>query len=111
MRLRQRATQRLAAAPAGADLLLTPTLPSTPPRVESMTGLKTLALAGRRAVFTSAWNVTGQPALSIPVGLSADGLPLAVQLIGPAHSESLLLSVGAQLETALFGGTNRRPSL
>ncbi|MCU1623830.1 MAG: amiB2 [Frankiales bacterium] len=98
MRLRQRATQRLAAAPAGADLLLTPTLPSTPPRVESMTGLKTLALAGRRAVFTSAWNVTGQPALSIPVGLSADGLPLAVQLIGPAHSESLLLSVGAQLE-------------
>jgi amidase len=107
MRLREEATRRLATAPDGADLLLTPTLVSVASRAESLTGLKTLALAGRRASFTSTWNVTGQPALSIPAGLSEDGLPLAVQLIGPAHSESLLLSVAAQLED----GNDRRPVL
>ena len=98
MRLREQATQRLATAPAGADLLLTPTLVSVASAAESLTGLKTLALAGRRAPFTAVWNVTGQPALSIPAGLSEDRLPLAVQLIGPPHSESQLLSVAAQLQ-------------
>jgi amidase len=107
VRLREAATRRLGAAPGGADLLLTPTLATLPSRVESLTGLRTLALAGRRVPFTPAWNVTGQPALSIPAGLSADGLPLAVQLVGPAGSESLLLSVAAQLED----WTDRRPGL
>ena len=97
-RLREQATARLAAPPAGADLLLTPVLPTTAAPVESQTGLRTLALAGRRAVFTSPWNLTGLPALSVPVGLDGDGLPLAVQLVGPPHSEALLLSVAAQLE-------------
>jgi amidase len=107
MRLRESATRRLAAAPGGADLLLTPTLATLPSRVESLTGVRTLALAGRRVPFTPAWNVTGQPALSVPAGLSADGLPLAVQLVGPAGGESLLLSVAAQLED----WTDRRPGL
>ncbi|MFN2540250.1 MAG: amidase family protein [Mycobacteriales bacterium] len=107
MRLREEATRRLATAPAGADLLLTPTLATLPSPVESLTGLRTLALAGRRVPFTPAWNVTGQPALSIPAGFSPEGLPLAVQLIGPAHSEALLLSVAAQLEDA----SGRRPNL
>jgi amidase len=69
--------------------------------------LRTLALAGRRAPFTATWNVTGQPALSIPAGASGSGLPLAVQLIGPAHSESLLLTVAAQRQD----WTDRRPVL
>ena len=107
MRLRAEATERLAHPPAGADLLLTPSLATLPPMAESLTGVKTLALAGRRVPFTPAWNVTGQPALSVPAGLSPEGVPLAVQLIGPAHSESLLLSVAAQLED----WTDRRPDL
>jgi amidase len=43
-------------------------------------------------------NVTGQPAISLPMYQGDDGLPLAVQLIGRPLSEGLLLSVGAQLE-------------
>jgi amidase len=106
-RLRDTATRRLASPPAGADLLVTPTLPTTAAPVEALTGLKTLALAGRRGSFTAPWNVTGQPALSVPVGFAPDGLPLAVQLVGPARSESLLLSVAAQLQD----GEPARPSL
>ena len=106
-RLREEVTARVAAPPAGADLLLTPVLPTVAAPVEHLTGLRTLALAGRRAAFTSPWNLTGLPALSVPVGFSGEGLPLAVQLVGPAGSESLLLSVGAQLEDT----HRRRPQL
>jgi amidase len=46
------------------------------------------------------WNSTGQPAASIPAGMSANGLPLAVQLIARPHDEPTLLAVAAQLEQA-----------
>jgi amidase len=48
--------------------------------------------------FNVLWNSTGQPAVSIPAGLSADGLPLAVQLIARPSEEATLLSLAAQLE-------------
>jgi amidase len=104
-RLGDTAALRLSRVPGGADILVTPTMPTTAPAAESLAGLRTLALAGRRAPFTTPWNVTGQPALSVPVGFDDDGLPLAVQLVGPPGSESLLLSVAAQLER----GADRRP--
>ena len=66
-----------------------------------MQGLRTLAQAGRAVPFTPAWNVTGLPAMAIPAGFTADGLPLSVQLIAPPGGEQLLLSVAAQLETWL----------
>ena len=105
LRLGEEAGRRLATMPAGADLLLTPTLATPPWPVGALEGRRTLALAGRRVPFTPTWNVTGQPALSVPMGLSHDGLPLAVQLVGPPGSEALLLSVAKQLEN----GTERRP--
>jgi amidase len=101
MRLGDEAARRMTHLPGGADVLITPTLAGLPQPAESLQGVRTLALAGRRAPFTPTWNVTGQPALSIPAGFSAEGLPLAVQLIGSHYSESLLLSVGAQLENWL----------
>jgi amidase len=75
--------------------------------VGALTGLRTLALAGRHAPYTPAWNVTGQPALSVPAGWTLDGLPLAVQLVGPPGSEALLLSLAAQLQD----WTDRRPAI
>jgi amidase len=105
LRLGDEAAKRLATMPGGADLLLTPSLATPPQRIGALTGVKTLALAGRAVPFTPTWNVTGQPALSLPAGMSPDGLPLAVQLIGPPGSEQLLLSVAAQLED----WTDRRP--
>jgi amidase len=106
-RLGDSAAARLSRVPGGADVLVTPTMPTVAPPVESLRGLRTLLLAGRRVPFTTPWNVTGQPALSVPVGFTPEGLPLAVQLVGPPGSESQLLSLAAQLEQ----GTARRPVL
>ena len=94
----------------GADVLVTPVLAAPPIRVGALSGLATLAKAGNVVPFTPAWNVTGQPAISVPAGHTADGLPLAVQLVGRPGREALLLGLAAQLErTTSFA--DRRPSL
>jgi amidase len=98
------------AVPDGVDVLVTPTLAAPPVRVGSLTGLGTLAKAGRVVPFTPAWNVTGLPALSLPAGLTDDGVPLAVQLVGRAGSEELLLGLAAAYERAT-GFPDRRPHL
>jgi amidase len=109
-RLGEEAAQRLSTLPGGADVLVLPTIPNPAGQIGAMTGLRTLALAGRVTPFTAPWNVTGQPALSVPSGMTDDGLPVAVQLVGRPHSEALLLHVAAQLERVLDWPA-RRPSL
>lgn len=107
------ARERLSHFPHGADLLLTPTLASPPPRVGAWgrTGaVATLAGVSGYLPHTPAWNVTGMPALSVPAGVTPEGLPLAVQLVARMHDEPLLLAVAAQLE-AERGWPARRPSL
>lgn len=47
--------------------------------------------------FTEPWNGTGQPALSLPLGFSADGLPVGVQLVADLGREPRLFSVAAAL--------------
>ena len=47
--------------------------------------------------FTEPWNATGQPAISLPLGRSPDGLPVGVQLIAGSGRETTLLSVAASL--------------
>jgi amidase len=51
--------------------------------------------------FTAPFNVSGHPAISLPLGQSREGLPIGVQLVAPAGREDLLLQVAAQLEEAL----------
>jgi amidase len=88
---------------ASVDLLLTPTIAHRPPRLGVLEGAGTVEAALRSApaiAYTALWNVTGNPAASIPVGFASDGLPLAVQLVGPANDEPTILSVAAQLERA-----------
>jgi amidase len=83
------------------DVLLTPTVPIRPRRVGVLTGTRPVrvALASTQMIaWTSLWNVTGNPAASVPAGLGPDGLPLAVQLVGRIGDEPTLLSVAAQLE-------------
>ena len=60
--------------------------------------------------FTAAWNVTGQPALSLPAGRTADGVPLAVQVVGRPGSEALLLGLAAAYER-VTGFPDARPPL
>ena len=104
------AAARLATLPGEADVLVTPTLAAPPIRVGALTGLGTLAKAGRVVPYTPAWNVTGQPAISVPAGFTHDGLPLAVQLVGRPDSEALLLALAAQLQRAT-SFPDRRPPL
>jgi len=50
--------------------------------------------------FTAVFNLSGQPAVSLPLGHSASGLPIGVQLVAPYGREDLLFRVAAELETA-----------
>ena len=50
--------------------------------------------------YTALWNVTGNPAASVPAGIGGDGLPLACQLVGRHGDETTLLSLSAQIEAA-----------
>ena len=85
------------------DLVLTPALAQRPLPIGSLPTdiddpMKTFEKSSDFTPFTPFVNVTGQPAISLPMFQGDDGLPLAVQLIGPPVSEGLLLSVAAQLE-------------
>jgi amidase len=77
---------------------------------EGLGALRTLLGMARAYPFTSIWNMTGQPAISVPAPPAGDGLPVGAQLIGPPESEPLLLSVAGQLEREL-GWAERRPPL
>jgi amidase len=95
------------------DVLLTPTIPTPPWPVMRFEGRSVVgATLGAADItpFTVPWNVTGQPAASVPAGFTPAGLPLAIQLIGRPHDETTLLSLAAQLE-AERPWTDRRPAL
>jgi len=55
---------------------------------------------GAISALTSVWNITGQPAISLPTGRTPDGLPVGVQLVAALNREDVLLRVAAQVEAA-----------
>ena len=97
----------------GYDLLLTPTLAARPPElgvlnpVDGDPAMGTI-LQTPYAAFAAGFNVTGQPAASVPLGTGSDGLPIGVQLVAAHHREDVLFRVAGQLERAVPWG-NRRP--
>jgi amidase len=97
----------------GFDLLVTPTVAQPPPKLGLMAPLadpgEALALMGEMAQFTVPWDVTGQPAVSLPLHWTADGLPVGVQLIAAYGREDLLLRVASQLEQAAPWADRRPP--
>jgi amidase len=87
----------------GFDLLVTPALASAPPAADGWVRRSwraNITTSIRYAPYAAPWNVAGLPALVVPVGVRPDGLPLAVQLVGPPGSELLLLAVAGQFELA-----------
>jgi amidase len=89
----------------GHDLYLTPTLAEPPPPLGTFAApagdpFAALVRAGEFAPFTPAWNVTGQPAISLPLHRNADGLPIGVQLVAATGREDLLIRIASQLEQA-----------
>jgi amidase len=88
------------------DLLLTPALGERPVPIGEIHGcgedpMADLKRSARFTPFTSLWNVTGQPAISIPLGFGDDGLPTAAQLVAKPLGEDTLLQVAAQMEAAV----------
>jgi amidase len=81
----------------GHDILLTPTTAEPAPPLGAY---KQGYAPGRASAFTRAFNATGQPALSLPLGWPDDGLPRGVQLVAAHGREDLLVRLGAQLEQA-----------
>jgi amidase len=100
---------------ADYDVLVTPALGERPLRVGECNGLgehpmRDLERSGRFTPFTSLFNVTGQPAITVPVGFGPDGLPTAVQIVGKPLGEDTLLQVAAQIEAA-HPWVHQRPDL
>ncbi|MER8692040.1 amidase family protein [Mesorhizobium opportunistum] len=105
-------TRQLGRFFAGHDLLLTPTCTIVPERIgtydPARSGLNVDGVFDDlepKESFTALFNATGQPAISLPAGLSRTGLPIGVQLVARFGREDLLLAVARQLEEGLEGGT------
>jgi amidase len=113
MRARESAyADRLNAPLAEHDVLLTPVTPAPPPEIGACEGrgwLWATVVASATVPYAACWNTTGQPACSVPAGISAAGLPRAVQLVGRPNDEGTLLALAAQLEAARPWAEQRPP--
>ncbi len=89
----------------GFDLLVTITQASPPPEIGELVStpdepLRALLLSAPYGACTLPFNLSGQPAISLPLHWTAAGLPMGVQVIAPYAREDLLLQVATQLEQA-----------
>ena len=89
----------------GWDLLLSPTLGEPPPPLTEFDDVPgdpmgPMRRAAAFAVFTPPFNMSGQPAISLPLYWNDDGLPIGVQLVAAYGREDVLLRVAGQLEAA-----------
>ncbi|MGH3312158.1 MAG: amidase family protein, partial [Streptomyces sp.] len=83
------------------DVVLAPTTATPPPRIGELAGLSGWQTDQRviaHCPYAWPWNVLGWPGVNVPAGFTDAGLPLGAQLLGPAGSEPLLVSLAAQLE-------------
>jgi amidase len=94
------------------DVVLTPTTAEPPPPLgtfDALSGWRT----DRRMVLACPmawpWNVLGWPGVNVPAGFTTAGLPLGAQLLGPADTEPLLISLAAELQ-AVERWQDRRPA-
>ena len=111
LRARALTTKRITALWDEFDVLMTPALASAPVPAEGGYGRAApvaVDISGRLSPFTAVFNLTGQPAVTVPIGVDGDGLPTAVQLIGRVGAEDVLYSLAGQLERAAPWG-QRRP--
>jgi amidase len=109
----QRYARAALLAYASVDAVLTPTLALPPVPVGWFDSDGPAADLRRQLEFTpytSLWNVTGQPAVSLPLGWTGDGLPIGVMLAGRPGGDAELLSLAGQIERA-GGWDARRPGI
>lgn len=111
----QQEARRIAQWHERYDVWLTPVLAKPPLKLgiintRASDWRKTLAVIADYAPFTALQNVTGQPAISLPLHWTADGLPVGCQFVARFGEEDVLLSLAAQLEEAA-PWKKRRPAI
>ena len=85
------------------DVLVTPTIAEPVPPLgllDTRDPETMVSLAGRYSALTSPFNITGQPALSLPLATDRSGLPIGVQFTTSFGGEDLLIRLGSQIEAA-----------
>jgi amidase len=106
-------SRRMVAAYADFDVLLSPTMPNPPIELGVADPSKPVAemqaVHGDMAALALPFDVTGEPALSLPLGTSPEGLPVGVQLVAPVGREDLLIRLGSALEAAAPWAGRRPP--
>ena len=110
----QAAGRQVVAWSAPYDAVLTPALAEPPVPIGTLDpdgpdGAATFRRAGQFTPYTAGMNISGQPAVAVPLFQGDDGLPLAVQLIGRPLGEGPLLALAAQLEQARPWAGRRAP--
>jgi aspartyl-tRNA(Asn)/glutamyl-tRNA(Gln) amidotransferase subunit A len=100
--LRKQLNESFADLFESVDLVLAPTNPDDAYPAEGPSPVRVgdvdVANAGNTGRMTMGMNITGVPAISVPAGLSPRGMPIGMQIVGPRHSDALLLSVAALFE-------------
>jgi amidase len=112
-RLERPFAKRLGAVFERYDVVVAPTTARPPIPIgafEGLSGWATDQLMAGSCPYAWPWNVVGWPAVNVPAGFTAAGLPVGVQLIGPANSEDLLISLAAEIES-VSGWTTQHPAL
>ena len=103
LRLTKQMAARVADWFGDADVWITPAVAVAPPLIGEWKNLPpadAFARASRLGAFTAPFNVSGQPAVSIPAGVSSRGHPIGVQLAGRVNDEATILQLSRQLERA-----------
>jgi len=95
------------------DVVLAPTTAQPPPLARSFDRMGSYGTD--RAMIAACpvtwpWNVLGWPSINVPAGFTSEGLPIGVQLMGPANSEGMLISLAAELE-AVCGWSTKQPKV
>lgn len=101
--LRRELDDRVRAWFGDVDLWVTPTVPVLPPAIHAFRDLppeEAFHRAAHLGAFTAGFNITGQPAVNVPAGVSEEGLPIGVQLAGRPLGDATVLAVSKQLEDA-----------
>jgi amidase len=95
-------SRRLLRSWPSGSVLLTPTLTRLPAPIGGIRSAAGVTDDGVRfSALVRLWNLTGQPAISLPLAETVDGTPVGVQLIGPPGRDDLVISLAAQLEAAI----------
>ena len=100
---------------SGFDPLVSPTITAPPPRIGEMIPdparpMDAFMRSGQLLLFCAPFNITGQPAMSLPLHMNEAGLPIGVQLVSAFGREDLLIQVASQLEQTVKWG-QRRPAV